>query len=117
MASEYDFVIINNDHLIGECSIHTIDWRNRHGEVGICIWNPSDRNKGYGSSAVKHVIQWAQEDLDLHRLEAWILEGNTASETLFARLGFTCEGKLRNRYFHNSIHKDVNIYGLLLTDT
>lgn len=115
LATDYNFVIADEGRLVGECSLHAINWRSRHGEVGICIWNPLDRGKGYGRAGVEHIIHWAQDHLNLHRLEAWILADNIASQGLFARLGFTHEGTLQQRYFHDGIHKDVHVYGRILT--
>lgn len=116
-SSEYNFVILSGTRLVGECSLHAIDWRNRHAQVGICIWDLADRGQGHGSAAASLLIQWARDDLNLHRLEAWILADNTASRHTFAALGFAHEGTFKERYFHNGTHKSVHIYGRLLHQT
>lgn len=36
-ATAYTFVIATDDRLVGETSVHTIDWRSRVGQIGICI--------------------------------------------------------------------------------
>lgn len=114
MSTEYNFVITHNDRLVGECSLHSIDWRSRHAQVGICIWRPDDRRHGFGAAGTKILLDWARDDLDLHRLEAWIVDENPASCRLFTCLGFTHEGTLHSRYFHDGRHKSVRIYGRLL---
>lgn len=58
-ATAYSFVIINDGRLVGECSLHAIDWRNRHTQVGICVWRPEDRRHGYGRAGVEFLISWA----------------------------------------------------------
>lgn len=45
-AVEYTFVIEVDRRLLGECSLHAIDWRNCHAQVGVCIWSPQDRGNG-----------------------------------------------------------------------
>lgn len=92
-SSEYLFLIEHQDEsssqdgdtpgrsrLVGECQLHAIDWRNRHAQIGVCIWRPDDRYHGYGIQAVEQLVTWARDELGLARLEAsWILAGNTAS--------------------------------------
>lgn len=101
--------------LVGECSLHAIDWRNRHAEVGICIWSPEHRRQGYGRFGVREMMDWARNELGLVRLEAWILVENGASRSLFESPGFTREGVLRKRYRHGGVQQDVCVYGLILT--
>lgn len=112
-ATEYTFVIEADGRLLGECSLHAIDWRNRNAQVGICIWSPLDRGNGYGRRAVSELMAWAHDELGLLRLEAWILAGNGASRALFSRLGFTHEGTLVGRYRHGGRQHDVCVYGLV----
>lgn len=109
-ATEYSFVLLDEDgQLVGECSIHAIDWRSRVAQVGICVWNPSNRRRGYGSAGVQFATVWAIEDLGLERLEAWIVEGNDGSVELFTRLGYVHEASLSSRYVHAGSRHSVRI--------
>ena len=113
-AAEYSFVLSgDNSKLLGECSIHSIDWRNRFAQVGVCIWNPDMRGKGYGREAVRFVVDWALNYHGLSRLEAWIVEGNEPSIVLFRSFGFEYEGTLRSRYLHRGVRRDIQIWALL----
>lgn len=123
VASEYTFVVAveedsviagtdlstNQLRLVGECSIHGIDWRNRVAQVGICIWHPDDRRQGYGQAAVQQVTTWAFNYLGLQTLEAWIVEDNQPSLRLFEKLGFTHEGLLRGRYLKGGVSKAMSV--------
>lgn len=107
-ATAYTFVLVEDDgRLVGEASLHTIDWRSRVAQVGICIWRPSDRGKGYGTAGSRAVIDWAVGHLGLHRLEAWILASNGASLGLFRSLGFVEEGRLTQRYLVGGQYMDM----------
>lgn len=108
-STEYSFVVTDGDRLVGECSVHGIDWRNRLAQVGVCIWNPADRGKGYGSAAVGYVVDWGTGYLGLVRLEAWIVEGNEASLKLFNRFGFAHEGTLQGRYLHAGRRRAMHV--------
>lgn len=113
LASAYSFVIYDHDLLVGECSLHGIDWRNRVASIGICIWNPALRRSGYGQYGSEQMINWAFNHLGMLRIEAWINEGNEPSLGLIKRLGFTYEGLLRERHFETGSGKDVHVLSLL----
>ena len=107
-ATAYSFVLADSDgRLVGETSIHAIDWRSRVAQVGICIWRPSDRGQGYGAAGSRAVIDWAVDHLGLHHLEAWILASNGASLGLFRSLRFVEEGRLTQRYLVDGQYMDM----------
>lgn len=113
-ASEYNFVVqIPDGTLVGECSLHAIDWRNGVAQVGVCIWRPVDRQKGHGRFGIQQMGAWGFSHLGLHRLEAWVLAGNEASSGLFKSLGYACEGSLSQRYLCGGERKDVDVLALL----
>lgn len=114
VATEYNFVLVEDDgRLVGECSLHAIDWRNRVAQVGVCIWAPDDRRCGYGREGVQQLIAWGVDHVGLARLEAWIVDGNEPSVRLFVRLGFEHEGALRQRYQHAGVRRDMHVLGRL----
>lgn len=117
VASEYNFVIDTGEALVGECSLHTIDWRNRVAQVGICLWQPVTRGQGIGRAAAGQLISWADNQLGLLRLEAWVLASNTPSLRLFTSLGFVHEGTLRGRYLQQGQRRDMQVLGRLSSPT
>lgn len=112
-ATDYSFVIEDDGRLVGECSLHGIDWRSRVANVGVCIWSPADRHQGFGCFGAEFVIDWALQHLGMERLEAWINDGNEASLSLFAKLGFTHEATLRQRYLYAGHRVDMHVLGLM----
>jgi RimJ/RimL family protein N-acetyltransferase len=64
---------------------------------GLGYWVvPAARGRGVATAAVRLVVPWAFEALDLWRLEAWVEPGNPASQRVLAGAGFQPEGRLRN---------------------
>lgn len=55
-ATAYTFVLDTENSLVGEVSIHTIDWRNFHAQVGIYIWRSEDRRHGYSRAGAELAI-------------------------------------------------------------
>jgi len=113
-ATEYSFVVLADSLMVGECSIHAIDWRNSVAQIGVCIWDPAERGKGYGRCAVEHMVNWGTGYLGLARLEAWIVDGNEPSLKLFRRLGFALEGTLSGRYLCAGQRWDMHLLALLI---
>lgn len=113
LAPEYNFVLETGGRLVGECSVHSIDYRNRVGQIGVCIWYDDDRRRGYALDGLHDLTAWATGNLGLQRLEAWIMSDNAPSRALFTRLSFTYEGTLRQRYLAACLRRDVEIWALL----
>lgn len=114
LAPEFNFVILRETgEAVGECSVHTIDYRCRVAQLGIIIWSPEHRTNGYGTAALAWLTGWATGSLGLRRLEAWIIDGNTASLALFTRAGFAHEGTLAQRYLVNGEWRDQLIFARL----
>jgi len=60
--------------------------------VGVLIARNEDRRKGYATEALKVLISYAFEVLQLNQLYANVSASNTASLRLFQNLGFTKVG-------------------------
>jgi RimJ/RimL family protein N-acetyltransferase len=116
LTSEYTFIIADDDRLLGECSVHAIDYRNRAAQVGICIWEPAQRRLGHGPAALRQLMDWSIGYLGLRRLEAWIVAGNEPSVRMVERLGFSHEGTLGGRYLVGGEWRDMLIYGYIAPD-
>lgn len=107
-AKEYYFVLAEADgRLVGECSVHAIDWRNRVAEIGIAIWRQDDRRQGYGRIALREMETYAFDYLGLRRVEGWIIADNTASLGMVTAAGWQREGVLQKRYLHGGHPRDV----------
>ena len=63
--------------------------------------------------ALSIVLAWGFEHMSLNRIEAQIHPENHASIKLATRLGFVCEGHLREAGFWLGAHRDLLQYALL----
>jgi ribosomal-protein-alanine N-acetyltransferase len=73
--------------------------------------------RGYMTAAVRAVVPFVFDSLELHRLEAACLPTNTASMRLLKRVGFTREGLARRYLRINGDWRDHVLYALLDTDS
>jgi ribosomal-protein-alanine N-acetyltransferase len=73
--------------------------------------------KGIMTEAMKAVIDFGFEKMELHRIEVFIMPRNKRSIKLVKNLGFKREGLLRERYFDEFGHyTDDVLFSMLRTD-
>ena len=73
--------------------------------------------QGVMTAAVRAVVPFVFDSLELHRLEAACLPENTASMRLLERVGFKREGLARRYLRINGDWRDHVLYALLETDS
>lgn len=106
---------LDDDVPIGNCTLFRVDRQHRRCELGYGL-APSLQGQGLALEATKLAIDYAFNELDLHRIEADIDPRNAGSCRLVERLGFQREGLLRERWRVNGEITDTAFYGLLSSD-
>jgi len=71
---------------------------------------------GYATEAVRALLAWAFETLDLNRVQAEVDTRNPASAHVLEKLGFLREGTVREDCIVDGVVSDTWIYGLLRGD-
>jgi len=99
-----------NDH-IGNIYLRNIDWISRRGTLHIFIGDNENRGKGYGQSAIRQVISYALDELNLQRISIKILADNDVACHTYEKCGFTVEGTLNRYVYKNGQFKDVICMG------
>lgn len=64
-------------------------------EIGVVLYRPSSRGKGYGREAVELLTTWLFEQGLAERVQAGTDAGNAAMRAVLERLGFRFEGIMR----------------------
>lgn len=75
---------------------------------------PQERGKGYGKKIVESAIEYARNEMNLHRLTAEVYEYNLPSVKIMESLNFVLEGKLREAKYHNGKYWDILVFGKIL---
>jgi len=81
-------------------------------EVGFWLF-PQHWNKGITTEVLRIVIEYCQKEKDIHRLEAFVEEGNAASSRVLQKLGFIHEGTMRECEIKNGKYIDLMVYALI----
>lgn len=110
----YDFAIVRkSDHkVIGSCSINITNVENREAMVGY-ILNRNFWNQGYITEAVRAVISFGFEKMNLHRIIASCDPENTGSYRVMEKLGMVREGHLREERLFKGVWRDFLLYSVL----
>jgi ribosomal-protein-alanine N-acetyltransferase len=98
--------------LIGQCTLFGIYPTCRRAEIGYSLAH-ADWGNGYANEALRALIGYAFDTLNLNRIEADVDPRNTGSAKALRRLGFTKEGYLRERWIVGDEVSDSELYGLL----
>ncbi|MFN6560741.1 MAG: GNAT family N-acetyltransferase [Nostoc sp. ChiSLP01] len=72
--------------------------------------------KGIMTEALRAIVHWGFDQLDLNRIEAFVIPENTASIKLLGNLQFVEEGFLREYGFWKGQFHDLRIFSLLKKD-
>jgi ribosomal-protein-alanine N-acetyltransferase len=106
----------SSDHaFVGNCTLHHFHETSRRAEMGYALARPF-WGQGYMHEALRALLTYAFEPLDLNRLEADIDPRNVSSARSLERLGFRKEGHLRERWIVNGEVSDTGFYGLLRSE-
>lgn len=88
-------------------SIHS-----RSQTLGISLF-PQYQKKGYGSEAIRWVLDWAFHFGNLHRVELHVMEYNMGARKCYERIGFVPEGRQREVTYAGGRYWDVLQYSIL----
>lgn len=106
-------IFLNDESVIGDVALQDIDWKNRSCSVGLGIAKIEHRSKGYGTEAVKLMLEHGFNNVGLERITANTLEQNIGTQHLMKKLGFTLEGRERQAVYFAGRRWDRLNYGIL----
>ncbi|MEW9121529.1 MAG: GNAT family protein [Thermotaleaceae bacterium] len=112
-ANRWAIVLKEKNCVIGTCGYNRgLKEEDFLGEIGYEL-DKAYWGKGYGTEALKAVIDYGFEQLELNRIEAMVMLENIQSTALLKRLGFKEEGILREHGFYKGRYWDEYCYSLL----
>lgn len=83
--------------LIGTIRLSGISYFHFCCDVGICIFGKRYWGRGLANEALKRVVDYAFDDLNMHYIEAGFFSENTSSSQLFKSVGFEKQYEIRNK--------------------
>jgi len=98
---------------VGTVGFHDIDPVDRACEFGLLIATPRDWGRGFAAEAIRLGLVVGFERQNLNRLAVPVLATNQVACAMYAQLGFTSEGRLRERRFMDGRYVDVISFSIL----
>ena len=113
----YDWAVVwkENRRMIGTCGFTSFDFNHNCGEVGYVL-HPDYWGKGIAAEAVQAVMRVGFLTLNLHRIEAKYMDGNTQSRRVMEKCGMTFEGMRREAMFIKDQYATVGVCAILASE-
>jgi len=97
---------------VGQVAYFHMDNQNHYGEIEYCIGRAFQR-KGYCSEAVRAIMGFGFEKINLHKVQITHMAGNEASRGVILKCGLTYEGTLRDSFCDDGIYTSRLYYSML----
>lgn len=114
-GSDYGYVIMLNDTMVGRVGLHYINQQNKTGAIGYWLAE-GFQGKGIITKACIAIINYGFTTLELNRIEIKCGVGNYKSAAIPERLNFIKEGILRQAEWVNGKFIDLSLYSLLRSE-
>ena len=110
----YNFAIVelDNDKLLGNCGLIDVNMKHRKAELGIFIGNKDYWNQGYGEEAIKLLLDYGFNLLNLHNIYLRVHSFNKRALNCYKNCGFKEIGRRREAYIvgnekYDDIYMDI----------
>ncbi len=99
---------------VGVCGLTDIDMVNRTAEFSLYI-DPHKQGHSYGTEALKELIWYGFQVLNLNHIFGETFEGNPAI-SMFEKLGFKKDGTRRSFYYREGEYVNAHLYSILRSE-
>jgi len=108
---EFGLFLKSSGQFIGMCGL-AISTKNNHGTLGYWLgyeyWS-----KGYMTEAVKEIVRYAFEEINLHRVASHHFASNPNSGKVLEKVGLKREGIRKEHFKKVDTYLDICDYGML----
>jgi RimJ/RimL family protein N-acetyltransferase len=118
-ANEVAFFMIQtleDDRPIGFIDLGYRAWNQGNAWVGIGIGERDSWGKGYGTDAMRLILRYAFDELNLHRVSLGVFEFNPRAQRSYEKAGFKVEGRERGAIHRDGKRWDVILMGILRSE-
>ena len=103
----FAIVLLEGDAHIGHISLHDIDHLHRHAFLGIVIGDSARRGNGYGAEAIRLVLDYGFNTLNLHSIMLSVHADNHPGIACYKKAGFQYAGRRREWVFKEGQYVDL----------
>jgi RimJ/RimL family protein N-acetyltransferase len=112
------FVIcrLEDDRPVGSLDLREIGPTSGGAGLGIVIGDPEDTSHGYGTDALRVLLDFGFGELRLERMWLDVFEFNERARHVYERLGFVHEATFRHAIFHGGRYLDLERMAILRSE-
>jgi RimJ/RimL family protein N-acetyltransferase len=109
-----NFAIETKDGVhIGSINFYDVYAENRKARLGITIGDKAYWSMGYGADAVRTLLRFGFNEMNLHRVDLTVDEDHAAAIACYEKVGFVHEGRMRQARFTRGRYLDWLVMGIL----
>jgi len=101
---------------LGEAVINDLDPDNESAGYRLWLAGPAVFGRGYGSEVTRLVVDYALDQVGLHRLSLEVFDHNPRARRVYEKCGFVVEGRLREALLWDGRRHDTLAMAILRTD-
>jgi RimJ/RimL family protein N-acetyltransferase len=90
----FDVHVLEDGRFVGEAGLSGIEWPRASADIAVCIFDPDERARGYGTEAVLLLTAYAFDALGLERIVIRYLSVNEAVVRATERVASAVGGRL-----------------------
>lgn len=98
---------------IGNLDLRDVQSENRASMLGIMIGERDCWSQGYGSDAVRTLLAFAFDEMNLNRVELHVFDDNERAIACYVKCGFVEEGRLRQDVYYDGAYHDAVVMSVL----
>lgn len=103
----FSIITLEEDKLIGTVGLERIDRTNRTAMLGIFIGDKEYLNKGYGTEAIRLLLDYGFNYMNLHSIKLHLMSYNERALRCYKKCGFKETGRIRENKFINGKYYDT----------
>ncbi len=108
----FDIIELSRHKLIGTVGLEHFNYTSRSAVLGIFIGDSDFRSNGYGTEAIKLLLEFGFKFLNLHSIRLDLLSVNERAHKCYLKCGFKDTGASReaifiNGKYYDKLHMDI----------
>lgn len=115
-GQNFAIILLESDTLIGNISLMRINDINRSATVGLFIGEAENRGKGYGTEALRLIVDFGFSTLNLHNIMLQVHADNEQGIACYKKVGFVEFGRRREADFKRGRYVDDVYMDILAKD-
>ena len=108
-------VLRSDNRPIGYINVGEVEPKAGTCEMGLAVFAPEDRGKGYGGRIMRLTLDYLRDWLKVRKVSLTVLLDNQAAVALYRMSGFEVEGTLKDQYFIDGRYRSALLMAKFLS--